>query len=138
MKEQSLIDKAFLLKKTPLFGPLDLDMLLTLADKMETVIFKKGEFLFKKGEEANFLYVIVEGEMTIRRGEKTLQLGSSEIFGDEALLSEKERGYDAFAAVDTQLLLLSDHHFRSLLIEAPEIMLFLLETYASQVEFRER
>ena len=42
----TLLDKALLLKKSPLFTVLDFDMLLVVADKLHQIDLKKKESLF--------------------------------------------------------------------------------------------
>ncbi len=93
MKPLNLIDKAFLLKKTPLFGTLDLDLLLTISDKMDLSLFKNGAKIFSMDQEAHRMYLIVEGKINIfnRQGELLSELGAGEFFGDEALFNEKPR-----------------------------------------------
>ena len=61
MTRLTLIDKAFLLKRTPLFSALDLDLLLTIADKLGLVAFEPKDWIFVAEEEANRMYFIVKG-----------------------------------------------------------------------------
>jgi hypothetical protein len=65
MRSLNLIDKAFLLKKTSLFGALDLDLLLSIADKMECVYFRPADTIFQLDQDAYRMYLIVSGQVLI-------------------------------------------------------------------------
>ncbi|NGX60951.1 MAG: CRP-like cAMP-activated global transcriptional regulator [Chlamydiae bacterium] len=136
----NLIDKSFLLKKTPLFTALDLDILLTIADKLELLSFDKGEKVFRYGQDAKRMYLIVEGEIEILDEEesKLSVLGSGFFFGDEAIFAEKARGYTARVVEDTTLLALSRSHLYTIIGECPSVAIAFLEAYASTTPFRFR
>ena len=59
MRSLNLIDKAFLLKKTSFFGSLDLDLLLSIADKMESLTFRPADIVFQFDQEAYRMYLVV-------------------------------------------------------------------------------
>ncbi|EPJ33286.1 putative cAMP-dependent protein kinase regulatory chain, partial [Chlamydia psittaci 06-1683] len=61
----NLIDRAFLLKKNPIFNSLDMDILLAISDKTEIMIFKPGVKIFSIEEPSFSLYIIVEGYVKI-------------------------------------------------------------------------
>ena len=63
MKKWSLIDKAFLLKRSTPFVSLDLDILLTFADKLTLVTFEEGEQIFPIEQEAHRMYFIGKGDV---------------------------------------------------------------------------
>lgn len=136
----NLIEKAFLLKKTALFNELDLDLLLTIAEKLESCVLTKGGHIFQAGQEAKQMYLITQGRVHIFNPERVLiaELSEGEFFGDEALLNEKPRGYTALAASDLSLLTLSRSHLLTIISECPTVALGLLEAYAAKVPFRMR
>ena len=138
MKQLTQIEKAFLLKKTSLFASLDADLLLTIADKFESENYKKGTKIFEIDQESGRIYLLIEGSVLIsnRQGSPLAELRSLEIFGDEGVLSEKRRSYDAFCQTDVLLLTLSHSHLLAILGECPSIAIQLLEAYASNIDFR--
>jgi len=140
MKHLNLINKAFLLQKTTLFGKLDLDLLLTISDKMEMVQFREKEKIFQCDQEAYKMYLVIEGTVAIHNRERILlaELGRGEFFGDEALFNEQLRGYGAEATGPTTLLSLSRTHLLSILMECPQVSIALLEAYTANIAFRER
>ncbi|MCP5469824.1 MAG: cyclic nucleotide-binding domain-containing protein [Chlamydiales bacterium] len=125
MKQLNLIDKAFLLKKTSLFGALDLDLLLTLSDKMELRGFIEDDCIFKKGQEGNQMYLVVSG---IVEADGKL-LTSGDFFGDEAVFNEKPRAYNAICKEKASLLAMTRNHLLSIIAQCPSVAVALLRKY---------
>lgn len=140
MKHLTLIDKAFLLKKTPLFGMLDLDLLLVISDKLGAIAIDAEEYIFGVGDPANRMYFIVNGEVEIRdeKQKPIALLHTPDFFGDEALLSDTPRGYLAISKVDALLLTLSKTNLLTIISECPQVAVGLLQAYTSYNKFRSR
>lgn len=140
MRRLTLIEKAFLLKKTKLFESLDLDLLLTISDKMDFVSFRENEKVFQLDQNGQRMYLIVEGSVRIQGKEEkelaTLQAG--EFFGDEAMFNEKPRTYEAVCQTQTALLALSRSHLLSIIAECPTVAIAFLEAYTAFLDFRKR
>lgn len=138
MKRLTLIDKAFLLKRTPLFAALDLDLLLGIADKLNPVIYDPGDFVFLSNEEANRMYFIVKGQVDIRTPQSlpihTFQ--GNGFFGEESLFNNKPRAYEAFCPIETHLLTLSRTNLYTILSECPSVAIGFLQVYTSAMTFR--
>lgn len=140
MKELTMIDKAFILKKTPLFEGLDLDLLLVISDKLGSIDFDAGDWIFAPGEAATRIYFIVNGEITILDETKN-QMGvllTPDFFGDEALFSDTPRGYYAHSRTDSLLLTLSKTNLFTIISECPQVAMGLLHAYTSPHKFRPR
>jgi CRP/FNR family cyclic AMP-dependent transcriptional regulator len=140
MKTLNLIDRAFLLKRTRLFGSLDLDLLLTIADRLEVNFFKTGETIFSINQDANQMYLIVDGEVLIENNQKEILgcLKSGEFFGDESIFNEKSRNYSATSKMSASILSLSRNHLLGVIAECPSVALALLEAYSAHIDFRPR
>jgi len=138
MKLLTLIDKAFLLKRTPLFSALDLDLLLTIADKLGTVIFEPNDSAFFIDEEANRMYFIIQGQVDIRSADQNViaKLTAGDFFGEESLFSNKLRSYSAFIPVETHLLTLSRTNLYSIISECPSVAIGFLQVYTSMMPHR--
>lgn len=138
MKKITLIDKAFTLKRTPIFSNLDLDLLLTIADKLGFVIFEPDETIFINGEEAHRLYFIYKGEVEIKDSKKRryVNLFPGDFFGEEALFNEKQREYEAVAKTETQLLTLSRTNLLTIISECPSVAIELLQVYTTLFPIR--
>lgn len=138
MKPFTLIDKAFLLKRTPLFSDLNLDLLLTIADKLGLVLFDPGDYIFIAGEEANRMYFIVKGQVEIQSADRALicQLGNGDFFGEESLFNNKPRGYAAFTPIETHVLTLSRTNLYAIISECPSVAVGFLQVYTATLQFR--
>lgn len=136
----NLIDKAFLLKKTSLFGSLDLDLLLTISDHLEMVSHRTSEKVFQLDQDAHRMYLIVDGRVLIqnKEGQSLAELSAGEFFGDESLFHERPRTYEAICATPLTLLALSRSHLLSIIAECPTVAIALLEAYTHGTEFRKR
>lgn len=84
--------------------------------------FEPGEFLVRQGELGDTMYVVIDGEVEVRRGQdpqKTLiaTLSAGDLFGEIALVSRSRRTADVVAVSPTRVLaldwdsLLSLHRF---------------------------
>jgi CRP-like cAMP-binding protein len=138
MKRFTLIDKAFLLKRTPLFSALDLDLLLTIADKLGYVLFDPGDYIFVVEEEANRMYFIVTGQVEIQSPHHDLRctLGNGDFFGEESLFNNKPRAYAAYTPIETQVLTLSRTNLYTIISECPSVAVGFLQVYTSALPIR--
>jgi CRP/FNR family transcriptional regulator, cyclic AMP receptor protein len=138
MKTLTLIDKAFLLKRTPLFSALDLDLLLTIADKLGLVLFDAQEEIFVIGEEANRMYFVVKGEVEIYSSPRTYicKLEQGNFFGEESLFNNKPRSYAAVTPIQTHVLTLSRTNLYAIISECPSVAIGFLQVYTSTFDCR--
>lgn len=138
MKRLTLIDKALLLKKTSLFGALDLDLLLPIADKLTPVEYDEGEAVFDEGEQGNRMFVIVEGRVQLKNDKQSIMLGGEDFFGDESLFNEQPRTYSAISKTHSVLVTLSRTNMLTIISEAPSVAVALLHVYTTASPFRIR
>lgn len=138
MKNLTLIDKAFFLKRSPLFNALDLDLLLTIADKLVHVRFDPKDYVFIADEDANRMYFVVSGEVQIRTPshEPVSLLAPGDFFGEESLFNNKRRAYEAVCLTETFLLTLSRANLYAIISECPSVAVGFLQVYTSAVNFR--
>ncbi|NGX53541.1 MAG: CRP-like cAMP-activated global transcriptional regulator [Chlamydiae bacterium] len=140
MKALNLIEKAFLLKKTAFFHELDLDLVLSIADKLDLNTFSPDTAIFSIGQETHHMYLIVEGKVKIEDEKRAVlaELRPGEFFGDEAIFTEKPQGYSAIAVTECVILSLSRSHLLTIISECPSVALNLLEAYTANIAFRKR
>jgi signal-transduction protein with cAMP-binding, CBS, and nucleotidyltransferase domain len=140
MKKPTLIDKAFLLKRTPLFGRLDLDILLAISDKLGVLQFDPGEAVFTINQDAHRMYFIAKGSVVLKDAlhKPLVYLKVADYFGDESLFNEKPRGYEAVSETDSLLFTLSKSHLAMIISEFPHVAFGFLQDYSSDVTLRQR
>lgn len=140
MKNLTLVDKAFFLKKTLLFGALDLGLLLAIAEKLNFFTFDAGKTIFTSGEDAVRMYFIVKGTVEIFNGESHLlaTLEEEEFFGEEAIFNDKARTYKAISKSVTELLALSKTNLLTIISECPSVAIGFIQAYTLATPFRPR
>ena len=128
-----------LLKQIPLFGtfqPADHEQLAGLLRRRN---LKKGDVLFRKGDEGTALYIIIKGRIKITVPSKlgdeiTLAiLGQSDFFGEMALLDSLPRSADATAVEETLLYVLNRSDFLSFLIHNENAVRAILYALSSRL-----
>lgn len=87
-----LLDKVFLLKKTPLFKGFQAAELTPVAQAAEEVLLPPQTRVFKQGAPGDAFFVISKGEVVIERnGREVVRLGEGECFGEVEILSASPR-----------------------------------------------
>jgi CRP/FNR family transcriptional regulator, cyclic AMP receptor protein len=136
MKKLSLIEKAFFLKKTSIFKDLDLDMLLSVADKLNQDVYDANEDVFKKGQKGNKIYFIADGDVDIIENELILKkLKKTDFFGDETLFNEMPRSYHALCKSNCLILTLSKSSLMTIISECPHVAIILLKKYSKNITY---
>ena len=128
-----------LLKQIPLFGtfqPADHEQLAGLLRRRN---LKKGDVLFRKGDEGTALYIIIKGRMKITVPSKlgdeiTLAiLSPGNFFGEMALLDSLPRSADATAVEEPLLYVLNRSDFLSFLIHNENAVRSILYALSSRL-----
>ncbi len=119
----SLYERIRFLRSVPVFRSLESDDVLQLAQRMEQEETPAGATVFEQGDPGADLYLVVRGEVAIRDGERTLaSMGSSDFFGELALLDHQARSADACVTEDAVLLRLRAADFEELMERRPRAM----------------
>lgn len=79
-----------------------------------------GENVFKQGQKADALYIVLEGEVTILKdGLEIARVGQSVSFGEMGLLLGQPRGATARAVADSRILELGQSDLDRMVAEEP-------------------
>lgn len=140
MKQLSLVEKAFFLKKHSLFNALDIDLLIAIGDKMNQDIYDPNEKVFEIDQRATKMYLVVSGKVALfdDKDNKITELKSEDFFGEEALFNEKNRSYMAICKTKTLFLTLSKATLITIISECPMISISLLEHFAKTISCRHK
>jgi CRP-like cAMP-binding protein len=113
------------LANIPLFGDLDSDSLHTLISRVRVVLLDAGQVLFRQGDAANSLYVIVAGAVVpIAEGEprrKLAVLERGEFFGEIGVMVKQPRNATIEAIVETKLLAIDRRVLWELIAKQPSV-----------------
>ncbi len=93
-----------------------------------------GSVIFEAGDAGDEMYLIREGEVEIRTGERVLRtLGPGDLFGEMALISKQPRSATAVARTDCILLPVDERRFLFLVQQSPYFSLHVMETLAARL-----
>jgi CRP/FNR family cyclic AMP-dependent transcriptional regulator len=96
--------------------------------------FKAGDVIFKQGDPAHELFIIQNGEVEIRLGDRVLEtLSQYGIFGEMALIDGAPRSATAVAVTDAKLVPVGEKQFLFLVSNTPHFALNMLRIMARRL-----
>jgi small-conductance mechanosensitive channel/CRP-like cAMP-binding protein len=115
------------LRQVDVLRSLDDKELVQLAAELRYAPFTRGEVLTRQGAEAHWLYLIVDGTVSVRvRNDETgqekevSQLGAGNFFGEMSLMTGERRTATVVALGDVECYRLSAESFRRVIGQRPE------------------
>jgi CRP/FNR family transcriptional regulator, cyclic AMP receptor protein len=104
----------------------------------ESKSFVKGDTIFQKGDPADRMYIIAEGEVEISIGDRVAEvLGAEMIFGEMALVTHEPRSGAARARTDCQLVEIPERRFLFLTQQTPNFALDVMRVIAERLRRRD-
>ncbi len=136
--------RAAALPVIPLFSDLPKNAFIELLGKLESRSFATGETIVREGENADEMFVIVDGEVEIHRlatkraitnesTRATTTLGEGAFFGEMALLSQSRRSASAMAASPVQLLVISRAVVDDVVVDYPSVRHTMMRFYKDRL-----
>jgi serine/threonine protein phosphatase PrpC/CRP-like cAMP-binding protein len=119
--------KKQVLSQMPLFRQLDEREMLRVLQVTEVEPYKDGERVITEGERGECLYIVLDGQVRVIRGEtevKTLSVG--EHFGEMALIRSQPRSASVESVGNSELLQIRRADFFEILRSQPRIAVKLL------------
>ena len=105
-----------------LFDALGMQETLKLLRYVITESVASGDVVIRQGDPVDGLYLIMDGELEVRRGEESLgRLGEGGHFGEVGLFGAPVRSADVVCRKPGHLLLLRTENLRRLVEEEPEL-----------------
>jgi CRP-like cAMP-binding protein len=126
-------------RKAPIFSGLDEAAATSLRASMSLVKLRKGQSLFKEGDDGDHLFIVSNGKVKLGtkspdgRENLLMILGPGDMFGDLSLFDSGPRTATATAVTDTKLLSLGQDKVIPWIKEHPEVSLHLLARLASRL-----
>ncbi|HSZ24117.1 MAG TPA: cyclic nucleotide-binding domain-containing protein, partial [Cytophagaceae bacterium] len=122
-KKQLQIEKVIILKNVKSFASIHGVFLSGIADNIEEVFFKKGDYILKKGETGNIpLYVIVEGTVEIKDENTILsRLVNGDLIGESLVLESDINENDVVAVDNVTLYKIGKEHFYEMMSQSHEM-----------------
>ncbi len=101
------------LESIGLFGALDRDTLAYLAETLDTVTMKPGDRVFREGDSASQMFVVLRGEFEVLKRSKrgvdarVAMLGSGDWFGEMSILDVHSRSATVRSLAASRLLVVT-------------------------------
>jgi len=100
----------------------------------EAIAVAAGKYIFRSGEAANVMYVIIEGEVDLMLGDTVVETAREGAFiGEMALIDDEPRSASARARSDCRVFPIDEARFQSLVRETPFFALQVMKTLARRL-----
>ena len=110
-----------MVSRVPLFSSLDASTIAHLVSLLKARKFAAGNVIIHKGDAADTMFFIADGEVAISVNGGTRVLSEGDFFGEMALLSKGRRTATVTARRACDLLVLDRQDFESLISQSPEL-----------------
>ena len=132
MDRHAWIDKQ--LTAVPLFEGLSKKQLRRISSLMTRIDRPAGQVLTTEGEPGFEFFIVLEGEVEVRQGDRVIATRrAGEYVGEIALLDRRPRTATVVATTPVAVEVLSRREFMSLLAQAPELSEQILATMAERL-----
>lgn len=106
-----------------LFQPFNKKDRKSLVEKFRARDVRKGEVLIREGQKSDGLYVLLSGEVEVKKGTTSLaQLKEGEVFGEMSLLNKSPASATVAATKRTSLLRLPREDFDAIILTHPQVL----------------
>ncbi len=137
--EISVPDKILHLRRIRIFEGLSITELAAVASVTEEIVFQPGETVIKEGEPGETMYLILEGEVSVNKGQEQGReieldrISSGDYFGEMALFEDIPRSATIRTQKETRLLMLHKREFAEIVREYPQIALHICRVLGARL-----
>jgi small-conductance mechanosensitive channel len=124
-EQEDLAKRVAALGKLEVIRSLSSEEIQVLATELRYAPFAPGEVMTRQGAEAHWLYLIVEGSVSVRitvegAEREVARLGPGHFFGEMSLMTGRPREATVVAVTDVECYRLGAESFKRILIAHPE------------------
>lgn len=107
---------------------------LNIFQNQESQGFIAGETIFRQGDPRTFMFVVNEGEVEIRIGEKVIEVvEAGGIFGEMAMIDGEPRTATAVARTECKLVPIDQRRFQFLVQQTPYFAIEVMRVLAGRL-----
>ena len=129
-----LVERVIFLRRAPLFAGLPPQDLQPIAEVAEEHLIGEGDLIAEEGDPGDTAYVIVDGEVEVLAGDRTLAVrGTGDVIGEMSVISSRPRVASLRAKSQVRVLEIHKPAFESILRERPETALALLRVLSARL-----
>ena len=127
------------LKSVPMFAGCSKRELQAIQKAGDEVTMTEGTLIVDQGQMGREAFVVIDGEVTVRRGgRKVVSLGPGAVVGELSLLDHGPRTASVVCDTDCTLFVLDQRHFQKVIENNPSIAMKLLGTLAGHIRELDR
>lgn len=131
----TLVERVLFLKNVEVLSSMPTEPLAHLASRCEELHVDPGEVIFREGDTAGGVFVVVEGAVESRQGDSVLRVsGEGMVFGQLALTDAEEFSVTATARTHTHLLRVARDVVFEAVLDYPDVGLALVRTLARAIQ----
>jgi CRP-like cAMP-binding protein len=126
-----------LIRHCPLFRLLDDEQFTHIEPRLQYLTLKEGDVLYSEGAPADTISIVLSGaleavKMSVRGGDETIlsEFGATDVIGEMALLSDRQRSASIRAQEHTTLACFSRAVYGALEKQRPDIALSIMKAVA--------
>lgn len=129
-----IVDKILFLRRVSLFSRMTTEHLARLAGVAPETVYPASSRIISEGEHGDRLFLIVDGEVLIHRGETRLAtLKSEDYFGEMSIIDEEPRSASATAITDCLVLHLGQQDFKDILAVNADVAWAVIRTLSQRL-----
>jgi CRP/FNR family transcriptional regulator, cyclic AMP receptor protein len=130
-----------ILSQISVWGGLSAEQQTEIYRRLEVGTFKKGEYVFRKGEQPTHMYIVKSGRIDLRTSDEDVSVQKETVetggcFGVAALMAMQTHMVTAVAAEDTEIMVLSREALLGLYHEDVELFALLMMNIAREIARR--
>ena len=123
-----------MLRKVPLFSNLNDKNLKTFAEGAKTLTYVPGQQIVEEGTSGVGFFLILDGNVRVRKGKKNLaELQSGDFFGEMSLFDEQPRSATVEAITPTKCLGITAWSFMGMVRSNPDIAVNVMKVLAARL-----
>lgn len=105
-----------------------------LRNEPDVRAFAAGEVIFAEGQAGDCMFAVLDGQIEIRKQEKTLETVSpGGVFGEMALIDQEPRSASAVAKTDCRVAAIGQRRFTLLVQQTPYFALQIMHILADRL-----
>jgi len=96
--------------------------------------YAPGDIIFEEGQEGDFMYVVIKGEVEITlKGKVVNRIGEGEIFGEMALIDNSPRSADARVSRESKVVPVDQFNFTHYIQHSPFFAIYVMSVMAERL-----
>ncbi len=130
-----VLDRVLFLKKSELFSAVPAHNLVTLAESMQLVPYRKSETISEEGNVANHLYLVKSGSVELHKKDILLwEIKEGGAYGEAGLFCGSVRTQSAIAKCDCEIYVLNKTALKKLIAVTPSLAVAMLSVFGSRMQ----